>query len=50
MSKKLLLAIFLLGLIAYINCTCNCCDQCGDDEEEEQPKGTCPALKNIIII
>ena len=46
MNKKLLLAIYLLSLIAYINCTCNCCDQC-DEEEEEQPQGTCPALKKI---
>jgi hypothetical protein len=47
MNKKLLLAIYLLSLIAYINCGCNCCDQCNDDEEEEQPQGTCPALKKI---
>ncbi len=46
MNKKLLVAIYLLGLIAYINCTCNCCDQCNEDEEEvEQPSGTCPAIK-----
>ncbi len=46
MNKKLLVAIYLLGLIAYINCGCNCCDQCNDDDEEvEQLSGSCPAIK-----
>ena len=46
MNKKLLLAIYLLSLAALINCDCNCCDQCGEEEEEvEQLSGSCPAIK-----
>ena len=48
MNKRLILAIYLLGLAALVNCGCDCCDQCGVEEEEYiEPEGTCPALKKI---
>ena len=48
MNKRLILAIYLLGLAALVNCGCDCCDQCGVEEEEYiEPEGTCPALKRI---
>ena len=48
MNKKLLVAIYLLSLIAYINCGCNCCDQCdAQEQQDDQPSGSCPAIKKI---
>ena len=48
--NKLLLAVYLFSLAGLVTSKCDCCDQCGNTQEEEvveQLSGECPALKYI---
>jgi len=48
--NKLLLAVYLFSLAGLVTSKCDCCDQCGNTQEEEvveQLSGDCPALKYI---
>ncbi len=49
--NKFLLAIYLFSLAGLVTSKCDCCDECGDNNQQEeeviQPEGSCPALKKI---
>ena len=53
--NKLLLAVYLFSLAGLVTSWCDCCDQCGQEEEHntvvdqpvEQLSGECPAIKYV---
>ncbi len=47
--NKFILALYLLSLVQLVASRCDCCDQCGQPEEQvvEQLSGSCPAIKYI---
>ena len=48
--KKLILAIYLFSLAGLVTSSCDCCDQCGTQEEQQEEvvlSGECPAIKYV---
>ena len=48
--KKLILAIYLFSLAGLVTSSCDCCDQCGTQEEQQEEvalSGDCPAIKYV---
>ena len=47
--NKFILALYLLSLAQLVASKCDCCDQCGTQEEQtvEEVSGSCPAIKYV---
>ena len=48
--NKLILAIYLFSLAGLVTSSCDCCDQCGTQEEQQEEvvlSGECPAIKYV---